>query len=490
MNLKGKTIRAFLWVSSAKGFSQASSWLVTLILARLLLPADFGLLAIAWVFIGLLDLINELGIGAAIIQKQDLNEQDLHSTFWFIIVTSSLLYLLSYLLAPTIARFFQNEQLTPILRVLALILVIGAFKIIPLNLLTKELDFPKRSTAEFLSVFTGGLFSVVLATLGHGVWSLVFGTLLRHTILTILVFWLSPWRPKLVFQFKRIKRILSFGVTVAGSSVVWYFYSNSDSVIIGKLLGDKLLGYYSIALNLSNAPIGKLMNIINQVLFPVFSKLQNDMENLQLYFLKITRLVSLVTFPAMVGLFLVAESFILVVLTDKWLPMLVPLRMLCLVAMIKSISQIIPTLLYARGKAKLVLKYNFACLFIVPISIGFGSQFGINGVALAMLIVYPLLSLYYFWYGLVELDIRVFSYLANLIPATVATAFMAFIVVGLQYSSRLFLKNNVCFTLIGSCVIGAIAYLSFLAVCHRSILNEVAGIFTSLKMRRLEDQPV
>ena len=287
MNLKDKTINAFLWASSAKVISQGFSWIVTILLARLLLPSDFGLLAIAWIFVGFLDLVIEMGIGAAIIQRKETDDDALYSIFWFSIIIGICFYLIVFFLAPTFSRFFSNENLTNVLRMLAFIFVIGSFQIVPFNLLTKELEFKKRSIAEFLGVFSGGTLSIVLAILGYGVWSLVYGPILRYLVFAIMFFYFSQWRPKPVFMFKKIKSLLNFGFSVAGSRVLVYFYSNADAMIIGKILGNIFLGYYVMAYNLSRIPIDKITAIINQVAFPVFSKLQDDEENLQRYFLKI-----------------------------------------------------------------------------------------------------------------------------------------------------------------------------------------------------------
>src|SRR5262245_3239589 len=252
MVLREKIIHAFLWVSLGKAIGQGFSWLVTILLVRILTPGDFGLVAMASVFIGVIDLINEVGIEAAIVQKEDLDDEDLHSIFWVSIFSGLCLYILVFFLAPTLAALVNNGELTNVLRTLALTFIIGSFRCIPLSLITKKLEFDTRSIAESFSVITGGVASIILALVGDGVWSLVFVALCLNLVLTVSVFYFAHLTPKPICSLAKIKRILNFSISVVGSSVLWYFYSNFDSFIIGKLLGDKLLGYYSVALTLSN----------------------------------------------------------------------------------------------------------------------------------------------------------------------------------------------------------------------------------------------
>jgi teichuronic acid exporter len=480
MNLKEQTIRAFLWLTSASYISLSFSWIVTILLARLLLPADFGLIAMAALFIGLLDLINEMGIGAAIIQKKDLKENDLHSTFWFSILFGLILYMFIFILAPIIGIFFGSEKLAIILRILGISFIIGSFKIVPFHLLTKELAFDKRSKAEFSSIILGGLMSLVLAIKGYGVWSLVCGSLLKNLVMVVLINHYCPWKPKPVFLFENMKKILNFSIPVVSSHILWHFGTNSDVLIIGKVLGDKWLGYYSMALGLATLPIQRITGIVNQVSFPVFSKLQSDKKKLQVYFLKITKFTSLITFPCLVGLFLVSESLIEVVLTEKWLPMLIPFKFLCIMGLFRSVGSIIPPLLIAMGKTNIVLKFNMISLITMISSFLIGINFGINGVAFAWLMVYPCLMTYLYWHGLKKLDITVSGYLRNLVPSIAASTFMILIVLLFQFGGGAIHNENIYLRLIGSCTIGTISYFAYLLLYHRDIITEILGIFSSL----------
>lgn len=489
MNLREKTIQAFVWVSSVKVISQIFSWLITILLARILSPSDYGLIGMAWIAVSFLDLLNELGIGAAIIQKQTLDDDDIHTTFWFSIFAGCVLYIVAYTVAPVFAAFFRNEALTPIIRTLSSLFIIGSLQIVPFNLLTKELDFFKRSTAEFASVVSGGILSGILAMLQYGVWSLVYGSLVRYVVLTVFLFFFYPWKPKAVFFPRKIFHLLRFGLSVASSRILIFLYSNADTIIIGKVLDEQLLGYYSMALNISNMPISKITAVVNQVTFPVFSNLQNDMYNMRLYFLSITRFVSLLTIPLMAGLFIVSDTLIQIILTDKWMPMLIPFKILCLITMIKSIDQVIPMLLYAQGKPQVVFRYTVLCFAVLPVSFFIGSHYSLPGVALAFALAYPLASVFLIHHGIQAVEISWASYLRNLLPPTMAATCMAISMLVFRYSDSQFYGKNIYFTFFGSCIIGITAYGAFLRTVYPDVVQEVYAIYASLKSRQLKQKP-
>ena len=407
-----------MWVSSAKAVTQLASWAVSLVLARLLLPADFGLVAMAWTFIGFLEQVNQLGIGAAIIQRDDLTDDDHCTLFWIGLGAGLLFFLLAVALAGSLAMFFGNERLTAIIRLLGLTIILSALNTVPFNLLTRSLAFGRRSRAEVLSVISGGLTSLALATHGYGVMSLVFGTLTQQTVLTATIWYLAGWKPAFRCKLGRIATAFRFGLSVMMARIIWYWYSSADAIIVGKLLGERFLGIYSMGMQLSTLPVQKITAIVNQVAFPVFSQLQHDLPKLRSYFLQITRYVALITFPTMVALVCVADPLVRFLLTDKWLPVVSILRMLCVIGMVKSVDAIIPNLLMARGKGDILVKYNLACLLVLPTAFGLGAYWGgLTGVATAWLLAYPLLLSYLLTIGLRELDLSLADYLKNMVPA-------------------------------------------------------------------------
>ena len=481
MSLRDKAVKGFLWLSSARLVGHAFSWGATIMLARLLTVEDFGLVATAMIFLRFIELINELGIGAAIIQKQELDEDDLNSTFWVSLSFGLLLYGIIFIASPRLSAFFDSAALTSILRVMGLTFVVNAFKTIPYSRLSKELLFKRRSIAEFISIVFGSIGSITLAWHGFGVWSLVFGALIQTSVLTTLVFFFSPWRPRFIVRVGKVHRILAFGIPVVGSRVLWYLYSNADFFIIAKILGAQVLGYYTMAFGLATSPVQRLSGTFNQIGFPLFSKLQSDLVDLRKAFLKMSRFVALIAVPALTGLFLVAEGLIIVFLTEKWLPMLVAFRALCVIGILNALSTSIPWLLMARGQQRVALQFSVRCLVVLPISFLIGVQFGIDGVALAYVLAYPLPLAFLYRKGLGELGLSFSEYLGRIAPALSASAFMAGVVLAFQYVSRTLNVANDFFELFGSCIVGAVAYVGYLYFLRRDVISEVLAVTGTLR---------
>ena len=481
MSLREKTIRAFAWAGSAKAVTQAVSWAISILLARLLVPSDFGLVAMAWTFVGLLEQINQLGIGAAIIQRADMEEEDLQTLFWIALTAGISLYVVAYMGAGPLAAFFGNNRLVEVIRLLALTMVLSALSTVPFNLLTKDLAFGKRSKAEVLSVLAGGTVSIALALQGYGVMSLVMGTLCQQVVLTATVWVMAGWRPRWCFGPDRVGSAFRFGLSVMATRMIWYLHSSADTVIVGKWLGDRLLGFYSMSGQLSTLPVQKISTIVNQVAFPVFSQLQHDLPKLRTYFLTITRFVALITFPLMIALVVIAEPLVRLILTEKWLPVVDIFQILCVIGVIKSVDTIIPNMLMARGRADVLLTYNVAILLVLPAAFFLGASYGLLGVAYAWVVAYPMLLLYLYRIGLAELGLSVTDYLKNLAPAILAAVAMGTGMAAFRLVDSALWGSHLWVTVVGATLVGIIACAGALVLFQRDMTAEVKGLVGSLR---------
>ena len=289
--IKQKIIKGIFWLGLTRFIGQILSWLITIILVRLLSPTDYGLIGMAMVFIALFNLFYEMGIGSAIIQKKNLDDEELSSCFWIILFSGFFFYIIIFLLAPFIAHFFNNKRLIAIIRVLGLALIPASISAVPFNLLSRELDFDKRAKIQLIRRLSNALTALSFALMRYGVWSLVFGYLSGHIVSTIMVYWFYHWKPHLFLSIRKIKYLMKFGLNVLGSRIFYYIYNRSDSLIIGKYLGEVSLGYYTVALQLSRFPLDKVTSIINLVSYPVFSKFQDDDKTLSNCFLKMTKFI-------------------------------------------------------------------------------------------------------------------------------------------------------------------------------------------------------
>ena len=273
MNLRQKTISGLFWSFLSQGGKQASQIIITIILARLLSPDDFGILAMVTVFTNFAMIFSEMGVSSALIQKQDTHDRHYHSAFWLNILVGIGLTLIFMAASPFIAWFYKKPELTPILLVVALNFLFSSFTIIQQTILTKEMDFKSLAIRDIIAVILAGVIGIALAYHGFGVWSLVY-QLIAFTIINALLLWiLSPWRPKLEFSISDIKDIFHFSAHLTGFNFLNYFSRNIDQLLIGKFLGTQALGYYSLAYKIMLYPLQNISRVISKVMFPVFSKI-------------------------------------------------------------------------------------------------------------------------------------------------------------------------------------------------------------------------
>lgn len=482
MSLKKKTIAGFLWVSSTRVASRAVTITATIVLARILTTDDFGLLATALIFLAFSEIVGELGVTTAVIQKKDLSKIDLDTIFLFSIFLSLSTYAALFLLSPIISAFFQSPSLSPVLQVAAISVIFTGIRAVSLGLLTKELHFKKRSLIDFVSIVSGGVVSIALAYSGFGVWSLVWGRIVQSVLGAGLAFYHTPWKPAFHFSRASLSSMLNFSLPNFGSQILYFLSEKSGPFIIAKALGVNLLGHYTIAINTSYSPMSQIVNTVYQVSFPMFCKLENDKAPLSQVFCKVSFIVAFFVLPSMVGLLIVAEDFIRVVLTPKWLPSLVLLRVFCIVTIIASLSAAIPHVMLARHKQYVMLKYDAVCALVFPACFLAAVAFGIEAVAVTYLLTRSIMTAVLYRLGLAELQLSVKEYLWSLEPAIMGTVFMAACVVGYEHGIDLVDQATASTRLLGSCAVGAVAYGAFVSLFRPGIVREFRSMAQTMRV--------
>lgn len=434
-NLKMQAVHGTFWFGISRIAIQLLGWIATIAVARILTPSDYGLLGFATLVSGLAILLNELGLGAAIVQSKDLTEAELETVFWMGLCVSLLVYAVTFISAPWIASFFHEESLALIIRIDFLEFIIGAFRIISWNQLTKRLDFKRRSGVEVIATVCYLITVVFLAFSGAGVWSFIFAGLIRQLVLTVGCQWLVPWWPLGRFEYRCIRRVFSYGVNLSFGRILWYLYSNADFFVVGKLLGKEALGFYTMVWQLCTAPVDKISSVINGVAFPVYTQLQDQPKRLTRYFLKITMLISAVTLPLLAGVFLVADLAIPLLLTAKWQPIVHPIQIMCWVGVIMSLSVLIGPLVNAIGRVDLPWKFNALCLLVMPAGFAVGTRYGLWGVCIAWFVLFPILVAV--WYGVTR---KLVGYewkglFSSLRPAVICTFILLLSELALRWST-------------------------------------------------------
>jgi teichuronic acid exporter len=387
---RSRVLSAVRWSAGAKLASQSLSWVITIVVIRLLRPEDYGLMAMATIFVGLLTLFNELGLGAAIIQRPSIDDTLIRQAFGLILLSNAACAVLLGVGAPFIAMFFDEPRLVLLMRVLALQFVIVAFSVVPQSLLERELSFKRRSLADLVSTTIGALATLMLAFLGHGVWALVWGNLAQLSSNMVLVNLARPYLRWPSFKLAGLRDVATFGGYVSMARLLWYFYAQADIFIGGRLLGHELLGLYAVARQLAWLPMEKLTVLVAQVALPAFARVQGDRERVASYLRMSVRTVSFVLFPVCFGLSAIAPELITLFLGEQWHSSIVPLQLLCLVIPLRIISNMTNPAIQALARADTVFVNLLVSALIMPAAFVVGCRWGIVGLSAAWLVGFPL----------------------------------------------------------------------------------------------------
>jgi O-antigen/teichoic acid export membrane protein len=467
-----RAARGVAWVGISRVVSQGFQWIVNVILARLLFPEDFGILGMASVFTGLIATVNELGLSAAIIQRQDLEDRHLDAAFWASLLMGIVLWVISAAASPLVGAFYNAPMVQPIMIASALGFVVGPISVVHRAMLDRALAFNRLAAVEIGGILLGGIFSVTLAFLGCGVWSLIVGNLLREAGTVIVGWYVNRWRPAWRFDFASFKELFRFGGNVAGTRVVNYATANVDYMLIGRLLGATQFGHYSMAYHLITWPLRHVSFLVTKVTFPAFSSIQEDLSRLRRGYLKSISYISLITFPALAGLIAVAPEFVRTVYTAKWVPAILPIQVLCVAGLFKSVGTTVGSVIQSRGRPDIELKWNLVYLVLITVSVLLGVRYGIVGVAASITILVilttPIIQ------GISNRLIRLSwkDYLQALLPATLGSALMLFELIAYKRVLSSVAWANDWVVLCTSVPLGAISYLLMLKLGRVQALGE------------------
>ena len=377
MELKKQAVHGAIWVFAEQFGSQLIGFVLNLILARILMPADFGTIALFGIVMSIGNVLVQGGMSSSLIRNAQNDERDYSTVFWFNIASAILIYLVIYLIAPLFARFYEVEILTSLIRVFSLILIIDSFAMVQGAKFVKELDFKKNFKIQLPSLLIGGACGVYFAMNGYGVWSLVYYSLIQNSIFMIQHWLYSSWRPSFAFDMQKFKYHFGFGVNMTLSALLEVIFSNLYSIIIGKKYSTEDLGYYNRADSLKQLPISNIATTLNKVTFPLFAKIGNDDERLRHSYRELQMLVMFVIAP-LVGIMIVAaEPLIRFLYTDKWLPAVPYFKILCIAGLLYPIHAYNLNILQIKGRSDLFLRLEVIKKIIIVVVIAVCLNFGI-----------------------------------------------------------------------------------------------------------------
>ncbi len=354
--MRNKIFSNFIWRFAERCGARIVEFVVTIVLARILLPEHYGTVALLNVFISIFRVFVNCGLGSALIQKYDADDLDFSSVFFFNIGFSVILYVLLFCAAPFIAKFYDNQELTNYVRVMGIVLIIAGVKNVQSAYVSRNLIFKRFFFATLAGTIGAAILGIWMALNGFGVWALITQSLFNNTVDTIILWITVKWRPKKIFSFERLKGLLSFGWKLLVSSLLDTVYNNLRSLIIGKKYSSEDLAYYNRGNEFPAVVTDNIISSIDSVLLPAMSKVQNDPELVKNMTRRSITVSTFIIAPFMMGLAFIAETMIHVVLTDKWLPAVPYLRIFCITYMFYPIHTANLNAIKAMGRSDMYLK--------------------------------------------------------------------------------------------------------------------------------------
>lgn len=361
-------------------FNKGLIFIVTLLLARILGPDEFGLIGLISVFIAVGTSLVDSGLSSSIIRSSNIDDSDLSTVFFLNLATGIFIYFLAFIFAPSISAFYNLEALTWMIRIYCISFIISGLSSVQLALLNKELQFKKMMIYNIPGIFLGALLGLLLGTSGFGAWSLIWMYLTTQFINAIILWLFTRWRPSRSFSRQKMAIHFNFGYKLMLSGLLDTLFKNIYNIIIGKYFSVQSLGYYDRANSLNEYPITMITGIINKVAYPVLSQIQNEKEKIALVYKQMLKISFFFTTPLMLGAAAVSQPLFLLILGDKWLASVFYFRIICLASIFYPIHSFNISVLKVYGRSDLFLRLEIVKKIIVTIAILICIQFGLLGL--------------------------------------------------------------------------------------------------------------
>ena len=475
-DLKNRTVSALTWSFIESIGAQGVRFIIGIILARLLLPEQFGLIAIMMVFLAVSQSFIDSGFRDALIQKISVDQVDTCSIFYFNIGIGILATTGLFIAAPLIANFFEQAALTGLARVLSIIILINSLSIVQDAIITRALNFKIKAQVSLISGTLSGILGIILAYLGYGVWSLAAQQVSLALIRTLTLWLLNSWRPALTFSLEALRGMFGFGSKLLLSDILRTFFDQIYFIVIGKLFTAADLGFFTRAKTLQELPSNTLAQMVGRVTFPVFASIQDDKETLKKGFKKSLRTLVIVNFPMMTGLALIAKPLVLWILTEKWEPCVIYLQLFCFIGLLYPVHLINLNILLALGKSDTFLRLEIIKKLLVVLNIAITWQRGIIAIISGMMAISVISFFLNAYYTRKMIDYTIPDQLMDLAPYALVSALMGSVVL---LVGTLSLHSNGL--LVGLQVL--IGILVYIGVCYVFRLREFFDLFQLLRVR-------
>jgi O-antigen/teichoic acid export membrane protein len=426
--MRAKIASGLAWKVASQVFRQLSRVAVVVILARLLTPEEYGLAAMVLVFSALVLIFADLALGAALVQREELSEEDRSTVFWTSAAVGTLFMLLGFAASWPLAAFYGEPEVQPLFALLSVSFLVTALGTTQSALLNREMQFRSLELRMMAGTLVGGTAGIVVAAMGGGAWAIIVQQLAIAATSTLLLWVFSPWRPRFTYSLHSLRSLGGFSLNVFGTRVLFYANRNLDNLLIGRFLGPASLGAYAIAYNVMLMPLARIAQPIVEVLFPAMSRIQDDRPRMAAMWLRANRMIGAITVPAMIGLILVAPEFVATLFGSRWEEATPVIQILAWVGLLQSLQRLNSSVLLACDRTATLLRYSIVVLAASVVAFVGGLHWGIVGVATGYAISSTVVEPYYTWLTARTLELRLTDFLRSLAGVAQATAGMAAVV--------------------------------------------------------------
>ena len=423
--IRSRVLRGIAWKTTSAVFLQVSRLVVGIVLARLLSPHDYGLAGMVLVVSSLVAIFSDLALGAALVQREKLSESDRSTVFWTSAAMGLLFTLAGFVLAGPVASFFGEPKVKPLFAAFSISFFVTSLSSTQVALLSREMNFRSLELRQMISYVAGAVVGIGAAVKGYGAWAIIGQQITIAVASTVLLSIFSPWRPRLIYSLRSLRDLAGFSARVFGTRLLFYANRNLDNILIGRFIGSAALGAYALAYNVMLMPFSNIASPIQEVLFPAFSRMQDDVQRMAGAWLRVNRLVGAISIPALMGLIIVAPDFVDAVLGTRWHAAIPVIQILSWVGLLQSLQRLNSSILEARNRTGALLKYAVIVFFASLAAFVGGLHWGIVGVATGYAISSTIVEPYYTWLTARAVDLRLRDFLASIRGVVEASVLMA-----------------------------------------------------------------
>lgn len=443
------------------------------------MPEDYAIMTMATIFTGYAAMFSELGLGAAIVQKKNINDKEISSVFWIGFIFSMFFGLACFLLAYPTALVFGENRLIPITQTVSVIFFINGLVIVPANILRKRMKFKQLGFIEMTGVIISSACMLCIAYAGGGVWTFIGGHIIRDVVKAILYYRITLWRPFFHFVFSEARQYLQFGLAVSIGNSFKYMTEKSDRFFAGIFWSAEMLGLYSFANQLSALPNQKISSIVNQVSFSALSKLQDSKDQFVSLYFQLTKIIFSLVIPLYLGGFWVGSEIFKVILGPKWVGAILFFRLLCIVQLLKSFEPINYQIHAAQGRARLYFMLRAIIGTLLPITFFFCIKFGgVYGIIIPWFTTYLIFQIVLVILALKWLRISPSIYFRNLAHPICAGFLMSMVLYIYQKFINVYGlgENNLVFVMVAEICISAFIYISYFIIFDKQLISSIRNL--------------